>query len=108
KLLLRLHNNTLTDFVKHIITFAINKHSIYSHIFQGYWEDIGTIRSFFEANLDLVNELPRFNCFDMSAPIFTRPRFLPGSKVNGAQIDHAIISDGCIINYAKIANTIVG
>ena len=61
-----------------------------------------TIRSFFEANLDLVSELPRFNFFDMSAPIFSRPRFLPGSKINGAQIDHAVISDGCIINRARI------
>jgi len=77
-------------------------------VFQGYWEDIGTIRSFFEANLDLVTELPRFNFFDMSAPIFSRPRYLPGSKINGAQIDHALISDGCIINRARIANTVVG
>jgi glucose-1-phosphate adenylyltransferase len=77
-------------------------------MFNGYWEDIGTIRAFFEANLDLADELPRFNFFDMSSPIFTRPRFLPGSKVNGAQIDHAVISDGCIINHAKINNSIVG
>jgi glucose-1-phosphate adenylyltransferase len=106
--LLRLLDNSFTDFGKHIIPSAIETHRVYSHIFQGYWEDIGTIRSFFEANLDLVNELPRFNFFDMSAPIFTRPRFLPGSKVNGATIDHAIISDGCILNYAKISNSIVG
>jgi len=77
-------------------------------VFQGYWEDIGTIRSFFEANLDLVTELPRFNFFDMSAPIFSRPRYLPGSKINGAEIDHALISDGCIINRARINNTVVG
>jgi len=108
EVMLRLLDNTHTDFGKHIIPGAISTHRVYSHVFQGYWEDIGTIRSFFEANLDLVTELPRFNFFDMSAPIFTRPRFLPGSKVNGAQIDHAIISDGCILNYAKIANTIVG
>ncbi|HLX68564.1 MAG TPA: glucose-1-phosphate adenylyltransferase, partial [Verrucomicrobiae bacterium] len=67
-----------------------------------------TIRSFFEANLDLVSELPRFNFFDMNAPVFSRPRFLPGSKINGAQIDHAVISDGCIINHANIHHSIVG
>jgi glucose-1-phosphate adenylyltransferase len=106
--MLRLLDNTLTDFGKHIIPGAITTHRVYSHVFQGYWEDIGTIRSFFEANLDLVAELPRFNFFDMSAPIFTRPRFLPGSKVNGATIDHAIISDGCILNHATISNCIVG
>jgi len=77
-------------------------------VFQGYWEDIGTIRAFFEANLDIAAELPRFNFFDMSAPIFSRPRFLPGSKVNGAQIDHAVISDGCIINHARITHSVVG
>jgi len=101
-------DNPLSDFGKHIIPHAINTHRVFAYVYQGYWEDIGTIRSFFEANLDLVSELPRFNFFDMSAPIFSRPRYLPGSKINGAQIDHALISDGCIINRARIFNTIVG
>ncbi len=56
----------------------------------------------------MSSELPRFNFFDMSAPIFTRPRFLPASKINGAVIDHAVLSDGCIINRAKINHSIVG
>lgn len=99
---------TEVDFGKHIIPGAIKTHRVYSHIFQGYWEDIGTIRSFFEANIDLVSELPRFNFFDMSAPIYTRPRFLPGSKINGATIDHALVSDGCIINHARISHSMVG
>jgi glucose-1-phosphate adenylyltransferase len=101
-------DNPLPDFGKHIIPHAINTNRVFSYVFEGYWEDIGTIRSFFEANLDLVSELPRFNFFDMSAPIFSRPRYLPGSKINGAQIDHAVISDGCIINNAKITTSIVG
>jgi glucose-1-phosphate adenylyltransferase len=107
-LLKLLDNNTQTDFGKHIIPGAIQTHRVYSYIFQGYWEDIGTIRSFFEANLDVTSELPRFNFFDMSAPIFTRPRFLPGSKINGAGIDHAVVADGCIINHARITNSIIG
>ncbi len=101
-------DNPLSDFGKHIIPHAINTHRVFSYVYQGYWEDIGTIRNFFEANLELVTELPRFNFFDMSAPIFSRPRYLPGSKINGATIDHALIADGCIINRARIANTIVG
>ncbi len=101
-------DNDLADFGKHIIPQLINTRQVYSYIFQGYWEDIGTIRAFFEANLDLTRELPRFNFFDMHAPIFSRPRYLPGSKVNGAVIDHAIISDGCIINRASIQDSIVG
>ena len=104
----KLLDNTLTDFGKHVIPGAIQSHKVFSHVYQGYWEDIGTIRSFFEANLDLVSELPRFNFFDMSAPIFSRPRFLPSSKINGAQIDHALVSDGCIINHAKISSSIIG
>ena len=104
----KLLENPLPDFGKHIIPQSINSHKVFSYIFQGYWEDVGTIRSFFEANLELVAELPRFNFFDMSAPIFSRPRYLPGSKINGAQIDHALVTDGCIINGAKITNSIIG
>ena len=106
--LVRLLENEFTDFGKHIIPDAISRHRVHSFIFQGYWEDIGTIRSFFEANLDLASELPRFNFFDMTAPIFSRPRLLPGSKINGAAIDHAMICDGCIINRAQISHSIIG
>ena len=108
KLICELLDNPLSDFGKHIIPQSIPTRRVFSYVFQGYWEDVGTIRSFFEANLDLVSELPRFNFFDMNAPVFSRPRFLPGSKINGAQIDHAVISDGCIINRARITHTIVG
>ena len=104
----RLLDNTLADFGKDIIPSAIQNLKVFSYVFQGYWEDIGTIRAFFEANLDLTNELPRFNFFDMSAQIFSRQRDLPGSKINGAQIDHAVISDGCIINRAVLTHSIIG
>ena len=100
--------NKLTDFGKHVIPDAIQNRRVFSYVFQGYWEDIGTIRAFFEANLDVTSELPRFNFFDMAAPVFSRPRFLPASKINGAQIDHAVISDGCILNRAIISNSIIG
>ncbi|HVM47001.1 MAG TPA: glucose-1-phosphate adenylyltransferase [Candidatus Acidoferrum sp.] len=108
KVISELMAGTLKDFGKDVIPSAIQTHKVYSYVFQGYWEDIGTIRAFFEANLDLTSELPRFNFFDMSSPIFSRPRFLPGSKINGAQIDHAIISDGCILNRAIISHSIIG
>lgn len=106
--LFRLLDNDLTDFGKHIIPAAIGRERIHGHVFEGYWEDIGTIRSFFEANLDLTAELPRFNFFDMEHPIFTRPRFLPASKINGGEIDHAVISDGCIVTRARISHSLVG
>jgi glucose-1-phosphate adenylyltransferase len=106
--LLKLLDNTLADFGKHIVPEAIKSCKVYAFIFEGYWEDVGTIRSYFEANLDLVAELPRFNFFDMGAPIFTRPRFLPASKINGAQINHGVISDGCILNQCSVNYSIVG
>src|SRR5688500_4374799 len=106
--LIKLLDNSLTDFGKHIIPAAIDTYRVFSYVFQGYWEDIGTIRAFFEANLDITSELPRFNFFDMMSPIFSRPRWLPASKINGAQIDHAIISDGCIITHSDIHETIIG
>jgi len=104
----RLLDNNHTDFGKHIIPQAIDQYRVFSFVFEGYWEDIGTIRAFFEANIDLTAELPRFNFFDMAAPVFSRLRFLPGSKINGAEIDHAVVSDGCIINRAVIRRSIVG
>jgi len=106
--LLRLLDNDHTDFGKHIIPSAIGNLKVDSYVFQGYWEDIGTIRSFFEANIDLTSELPSFNFFDMLHPIFTRPRFLPASKVNGAEMDHAVVSDGCIITRAKLSRSVIG
>jgi len=81
---------------------------VYSYVYQGYWEDIGTIRAFFEANLELTAELPRFTsstCARRSSPGRVS---CPGSKINGAEIDHGVISDGCIINRGKITQSIVG
>jgi glucose-1-phosphate adenylyltransferase len=106
--LLQLLDNDQSDFGKHIIPNAIDSQSVYSYVFQGYWEDIGTIRAFFEAHLDLAADLPRFSFFDMAAPIFSRPRWLPGSKINGGTFDHAVLCDGCIINGAHIEHSVIG
>ncbi|HEX7506757.1 MAG TPA: glucose-1-phosphate adenylyltransferase [Polyangia bacterium] len=106
--LVQVLENDQTDFGKHIIPNAIAARSVFSYVFQGYWEDIGTIRAFFEAHLDLAAELPRFSFFDMSAPIFSRPRWLPGSKVNGGTLDHAVLCDGCIVNGGHIENSVIG
>jgi len=77
-------------------------------MFDGYWEDIGTIGAFYRANLDLTSKIPKFNLFDAEAPVFTRARYLPPSKIEESHIDDSIISDGCIINGAKITNSVVG
>src|ERR1700759_3469429 len=100
--------NNLVDFGKHIIPHAIKERHVSAHIFQGYWEDIGTIRAFYEANLGLTDILPDYSFFDAQSPIYTHPRFLPGSKVNGATLRQAIISDGCIISDAHLERSVVG
>jgi glucose-1-phosphate adenylyltransferase len=106
--LAELLDNEMTDFGKHIIPRAIETHRVFSHVYQGYWEDIGTIRSFFEANLDMVSTVPKFDFFQMETPIYTRPRFMPASKINGAAIDQAVISDGCIIDRSRISQSLIG
>ncbi|HYG34277.1 MAG TPA: glucose-1-phosphate adenylyltransferase [Clostridia bacterium] len=96
------------DFGKHVIPQALNTHRVCAYVFQGAWEDIGTIRNFFDCNLELTDPLPRFNIFDMTAPVFTRPRFLPSSKINGGNIELSLLSDGCIIDHSTIRQTVLG
>lgn len=100
--------NDLADFGKHIIPQSIERYNVRAYIFQGYWEDIGTVRAFYEANLDLTDIVPEYSFFDANAPIYTHPRFLPGSKVNGAILRQAIISDGCIISDAHLERCVIG
>ena len=100
--------NQHMDFGKHVIPEALGKLRVQAHIFQGYWEDIGTIKAFFDANLALTNPLPPFSFFDATSPIYTHMRFLPGSKINGATVRQANISDGCIISDANIERAIIG
>jgi len=97
-----------TDFGRELIPGAINDYNVQSFHFDGYWEDIGTISAFYNANLDLASIVPKFNLFNADAPIFTRPRFLPGSKLIDCEVRNSIISDGCILNRASIINSIVG
>ena len=101
-------DNDQVDFGKHIIPGMIKDKRVFAYIFQGYWEDIGTIQSFFESNLNLTDAVPEFSFFDTVAPIYTHARFLPASKINGATIKQAIISDGCIISDAHIERSVIG
>ena len=101
-------DNELVDFGKHVIPSSIKDRHVGAYIFKGYWEDIGTVRAFYEANLDLTDLVPEYSFFDTEAPIYTHPRFLPGSKVNGATLRQAIISDGCIISDAHLERCVIG
>ncbi|WP_374329547.1 glucose-1-phosphate adenylyltransferase [Soonwooa sp.] len=95
------------DFGKDFIPQAIGQYKTLSFQYDGYWTDIGTIESFYEANLDLAQDLPQFNLFS-SSPIYTRARMLPPSKINGSYVSKAVFGDGCIILAAKIENSIIG
>jgi len=100
--------NQHDDFGKNIIPAAISDRRVQAHVFQGYWEDIGTIRSFFEANLALSEVEPSFSFYRPDAAIYSRPRFLPASKINSATVHRAVVSDGCIITDATLERCVVG
>ncbi len=110
ELLIELMKNPDTkDFGKEIIPQAIGKQKILSYQYEGYWTDIGNIDSFFEANLGLTDDMPKFNLFDNSSKIYTRARVLPPSKITGATtIDTSIVTEGCIINGTKIEHSVIG
>ena len=96
------------DFGGEIIPSAIEKLNVQAHLFQDYWEDIGTIRAFYEANLDLSSPLPKFDFFNTDAPIYTRSRYLPPSKLHGCDINNTMVSEGCILNGVYARNSILG
>jgi len=102
-----LEGNTRTDFGKEIIPQSIGTHKISSYQYEGYWTDIGSIPSFFDANLGLTDEIPQFNLFDKRS-IFSRARMLPPSKLSGTSLHNAMISDGCIIHAAHISRSVIG
>ena len=108
-LLIELMNNPDTnDFGKEIIPQSIDKHKTLSYQFEGYWTDIGNIDSFFEANLGLTDEIPKFDLFNEKNRIYTRARMLPTTKISGTTLNKAVIAEGCIINAATIEHSVVG
>ena len=97
------------DFGREVFPEAIGKFHVQTHLFDGYWEDIGTIRSFYDANLSLAAENPSFKLTTPQAPIYSRPRFLPPSNIQSATIDGSMIANGCVIGKdCKIVNSIIG
>ena len=96
------------DFGGEIIPEAIRSHEVYGFDFDGYWEDIGTIRSFYETNLQLTGPNPPFNFYDPKSPIYTHARFLPGSTVEDSDLKDVLIAEGCRIRRAEIIHSIVG
>lgn len=96
------------DFGKQIIPAAISNCNVYAYPFEGYWEDIGTIKAFFDAHIALTSKEPPFNFYDQENPIFTHARFLPAAKFAGSTIDSSIICEGSMISNAVISDSVVG
>jgi glucose-1-phosphate adenylyltransferase len=103
-----LESKSFDDFGGQVIPYALNSHNVYGYDFEGYWEDIGTIRSFYETNLALTQPNPPFNLYDPVRPIYSRPRFLPGSVINNSRLENVLIAEGCCIENAEIRHSIVG
>jgi glucose-1-phosphate adenylyltransferase len=103
-----LKESRAVDFGKELIPEAIQHHKVFAYMFDGYWTDIGTIRSFYEANLGLTTGLPQFNFYNALMPVYTHPRNLSGSKLNNCTVHQSIITEGCILNGSDIKHSIIG
>lgn len=109
QLLIDLMNDESTvDFGKEIIPQSIGKLKVSSYQFEGYWTDIGNIDSFFEANIGLTDDIPKFNLYDTEQRVYTRARILPTSKISGTQLNKAVIAEGCLIHAEKIEKSVIG
>jgi glucose-1-phosphate adenylyltransferase len=98
-----------TDFGKEIIPDAIHNLNVQAYLYKGYWEDIGTIESFYQANLDLTRHPSTgFNFYETKKPIYTRARYLPPSKVHDCKVKDSIIGEGCLLNKSTVTNSVVG
>jgi glucose-1-phosphate adenylyltransferase len=108
-LLIKLMENPDTnDFGKEIIPQSIDEHPTLSYQYEGYWTDIGNIDSFFEANLGLTDDFPKFDLYSREKRIYTHARMLPTTKISGTILDKTVIADGCIINAGKIEHSVIG
>ncbi|MGC9452044.1 MAG: glucose-1-phosphate adenylyltransferase [Oceanipulchritudo sp.] len=101
-------DNSYTDFGKEVIPHLLGKVDLKGFIFEGYWEDIGTVHSFFEANLSITDTVPPFNFFDQNNLVYTRARYLPASKINGISMKQGIIAGGCILTECDFDRVVIG
>lgn len=99
---------TLLDFGRHVIPRAIREMRVQAHFFRGYWEDVGTIESYFHANLALTDRIPPFDFYETLRPVYTGSHFLPASKVEGCTLRSSLVSEGCIIMAEEIERSVIG
>jgi glucose-1-phosphate adenylyltransferase len=103
-----LEQDDSTDFGRGIIPHALNHYEVQAHLFRGYWADVGTIQSFYDANVMLTRSDAPFSFYDPRRPIYTRPRFLPGARLVDCRVSGAIIAEGCDIDRCTIENSVIG
>jgi glucose-1-phosphate adenylyltransferase len=103
-----LESNDHADFGHHVLPEMVEKTDVRAFIFRGYWEDIGTIRAFYESSLDLARPDPPFVFHTEGAPMYTEPRFLGASRIENCQVNHSMICDGCYLHGSEIAESVVG
>ena len=103
-----LKEDSATDFGREIIPAALDRYRVTAYLFKGYWADVGTVRSFYDANIMLTGQDAPFNFYDADRPIYTHPRFLPGSRLSDCSVKNAIIAEGCHLDRCTIEESIVG
>ncbi|KAG6519273.1 hypothetical protein ZIOFF_022766 [Zingiber officinale] len=96
------------DFGQHILPFAVNYFNVQAYMFQDYWEDIGTLKAFYKANLALTEQSPKFQFYDQRTPMYTSPRYLPPTKIDKSMMRSSIISHGCFLYNCDIERSIIG
>jgi glucose-1-phosphate adenylyltransferase len=102
-------DNEMADFGRNVIPWCIQHMRTFIHPFTGFWEDVGTMRNYFDVNLDLTADVPHFDFYESGRPIYTHPRFLPNSKISSdSSLTNALISEGCLIDKAKITRSVIG
>jgi glucose-1-phosphate adenylyltransferase len=100
--------NSMVDFGREVIPALLGRRKLYAHVFEGYWEDIGTVKAFFEANLALAQPLPPFNFFDGTMPVYTHYEYLPASKLNKCKVDNVVVADGAILTDSSVKHCLFG
>jgi glucose-1-phosphate adenylyltransferase len=101
-------DTTHPDFGRHVIPKLVPEARVQAYVYRGYWEDVGTIRSYYEANLALAQPVPPFDFYDAARPIYTHPRFLPATKVERSVMESVLISEGCTVVDAEVRRGVLG
>src|SRR6185436_4246932 len=102
------HGEGATDFGRQVIPSALGQYRVNAHLFRGYWADVGTIDSFYDANIMLTRDSAPFRFYDPHRPIYTHPRFLPGSRFSDCTVRDAIVAEGCFLDRCRVEESVIG